>query len=277
MAFGKSTDVKRRHRPKKVEEVDEDEVREKREDQLNTQKIPLIVSIVGSVAMLGIVVMGAPYSYGSQRIHYSGDLMRQARNLADASKQERAKADPRVLVDFTKIIIQPGRAETEAMKKVAVACRQGRGSSLTQVTPNEIHRGFEKSTKFLNCAMVTESSRFCSADERQTLVGQLMDYKEKRQTVIAFEKYRDNTVTAYNEFRESQREAGVKVAKPLDMTDKKMDPDFDAAVLRNIEVLVKNGYLSPSDFGYYGLYVPAEYSDALRVGADRYAPCQTRT
>jgi len=104
-----------------------------------------------------------------------------------------------------------------------------------------------------------------------------MDYKEKRQSVTAFEKYRDETVTSFNEFRESQRESGVKVAAPLDMTDKKMDPEFDAMVLQNIELLVRNGYLSPSDFGYYGLYVPTEYSDALRVGADRYAPCQTRT
>ncbi len=277
MAFGKSTHEKRRHRPKKVVEVDEEKVREEREDKLNTQKIPLLVSIFGSIAMLGIVVMGAPYSYGSQKVHYSADHMRQARNLADASKQERAEADPKVLIDFTTIITTPGRATSDAMKNVAQTCRQGREASLTQVTPGKIHRAFDKATKFLNCAMVTEIGRFCFADERALLVGQLMDYKEKRQSVIAFERYRDKIVTSFNAFREEQRISGVKVAAPIDITDAKMNPDFDAGIIRNLEVLVQNGYLSAADFGYHGLYVPAEYAEQLRMSADRYAPCQNRT
>lgn len=279
MAFGKSTDKNRRHRPKKaaVVEVDEDKIREKREDQLNTQMIPLVVSIVGSVAMIVIVTFGAPYSYGSQRVHYSGEQLRQARNLADASKKERAAADPRVLIDFTKIITSPAKATSESLKIVATTCRQGRSSSFSQVIPGKMHRAFDKSTKYLNCAMATEVNRFCFAEERKFLVDQLMDYKEKRQHVVAFEKYRDGLVASSEAFREDQRKAGVSVPPPLDITDAKMDPEFDATLLQNLELLVKNGYISAKDFGYRGFYVPEEYADALRVGADRYAPCETRT
>jgi len=278
MAFGKSTDTNRRHRPKKVkEEVNDEETREKREEKLNTQMIPMVVSVVGSIAMLGIVVLGAPYSYGSQKVHYSGDHMRQALNLADASKQERAEADPKVLIDFSSIIVPTAKAPTESLRRVSTTCRQGRASSFNQVTPGEVHKAFDKSTKFLNCALSTELDRLCLADERKFLVAQLMDYKEKRQNVIAFERYRDKIVKSFNDFREEQRKSGAKVAPPIDITDAKMNPDFDARILQNIEALVRNGYLSPKDFGYRGFYVPEEYADVLRVGADRYAACTTRT
>jgi hypothetical protein len=277
MAFGKSNDTKRRHRPKKVVEIDEEEIKEKRQDQLNTQKIPMIVSIVGCIAMFGIVVMGAPYSYGSKRVHYSGDHLRISRSLLEGTKKERAEADPKVLIDFTNIITPQTKAPTAAMQVVAAKCRQGRPSSFNQVIPEEIHRAFDKSTKFLTCAMATELKRLCFAEERQFLVGQLLDYKEKRQNVLAFEKYRDKTVTSYNAYRETQRAAGLEAPRPLEITDAKMDPNFDAGLLQRIEFLVKNGYFSAKDFGYRGFYVPEEYADVLRVGADRYAPCERWT
>jgi len=277
MSFGKSNQTPQRRRPKKVVEVDEDELREKREEQLNTQKIPMLVTVVGSIAMLGILVMGAPYSYGSDKINYSSENITEAKKLLKLSAKERVGVDPKVLVDFTTIVTPPTRAPSEAMKVVAVKCRQGRASALVSVPPDETHQAFAKATKFLTCAMATNTNRFCDASERKFLVDQLMDYKEKRQNVLAFEKYRDRVVTADEEYRKLKRQQGGKPPAPLTISRAVLPEEIDAGLLRQIRWLVSNGYIAAKDFGYFGLYVPAEYQSALSSGSDRFAPCPTRT
>jgi len=276
MSFGKSNKTAHRHRPKKVVEVDEDELREKREEQLNTQRIPMIVTLVGSLAMLGIIVMGAPYSYGSQKIHYSGGNISQAKELLKLDKKERADADPKLLIDFTSIVIPPTRAPSEAMKAVAQTCRQGRAASLVSIPPDKAHDAFNKATKYLTCVMATDPARFCSATERKILVDQLMDYKEKRQNVLAYEKYRDKAIIAHESYRDLKRNQGAKVPPPLEISKATLPEEIDGGLSRQLQNLVSNGYISAKDFGYRGFYVPEEYQTALSGGADRFAPC-TRT
>lgn len=283
MSFGKSNQPKRRHRPKKVEdtEVAEEKVREERQDKMNSQRIPMLISVFGTIAMVGIAVMAAPYSYGSQVIHYSKDNINVANKLvgegANLSKEEREDLDPKLLVDFTTVIVTPDQARSEALKRVATTCRQGRPSTLETVTPDKVHGAFKKATKHLTCAMATERARFCDAGERAILVEQLNAYKERRQNVFAFEKYRDKAIEKWENFREFKREQGDTVPGPLDISNKTMNPEMDPALLKQLEFLVRNGYIFASDFGYYGLYVPSEYADVLRLGADRYAPCPTQT
>jgi len=283
MSFGKSNQPKRRHRPKKVEdtEVAEEKVREERQDKMNSQRIPLLISVFGTIAMVGIAVTAAPYSYGAQVIHYSKDNINEARKLVaegtNLSKDERDEVDPKVLVDFTTVIITPDKAQSNALKKVATTCRQGRPSTLESVTPEKLHGAFRKATKHITCAMSTERARFCDAGERAILVEQLNAYKERRQNVFAFEKYRDKAIEKWEKFREFKRQEGGNVPGPLNISKKTMNPEMDPGVLKQLEFLVRNGYLFASDFGYYGLYVPSEYADVLRLGADRYAPCPTQT
>lgn len=277
MSFGKSNQTSQRRRPKKVVEVDEDELREKREEKLNTQRIPKLVSLAGCLVMLGIGVMGVPYSYGSQKVHYSRSDMKQADKLLQLEKKERASADPRILIDFTSIVIPSTRAGSNAMKAVAQTCNQGRASKLVSVPPGESHKAFAKATKYLTCAMAKQVSRFCFAGERNLLVDQLMDYKEKRQNVLAFEKYRDKAVAKHESRRETQRNEGTNVMPPLEISMEVIPEEIDSALLRQLESLVRNGYVSARDFGYYGFYVPSEYQSALSVGSDRFAPCATRT
>lgn len=277
MSFGKSNQNTRRRRAKQVEDIDEDEQESATEDKSNTQLIPSIVTLVGSVAMLGILIMGAPYSYGSQRIHYSGGNISKAKELLQLDKKERAEADPKLLIDFTTIIIPPARATTEAMKTVAQTCRQGRAATLVAITPDKAHDAFAKATKYLKCAMVTEPGRFCFAGERKVLVEQLMDYKEKRQNALAYEVYREKAVVAHESFRDLKRQQGGTIPPPLEVSKDKVGDSLDAGLLMRLENLVSNGYIAAKDFGYYGFYVPDEFQSALSGGADRFAPCATRT
>ena len=277
MSFGKSNQPNRPRRPKKVEEIDEDEQAEAREAKKNTQMIPTLITVVGSIVMLGILVMGAPYSYGSQRIHYSGGNITKAKELLELDKKDRAEADPKLLLDFTTIIIPPARATTEAMKTVAQTCRQGRAATLVTITPDKAHDAFAKATKYLKCAMVTEPARFCFAEERKLLVGQLMEYKERRQNALAFELHREKVVVAHESFRDLKRQQGGKIPPPLEISMVTLPEEIDAGLLLNLERLVSNGYISAKDFGYYGFYVPKEFQTALSGGADRYAACATRT
>ena len=279
MAFGKSNQPQRRHRPKKVVEIDEEEVREKREAKMNAPIISTVISVVGSFVMLGIVVMGAPYTYGSQVIHYSKKNIDKAHEFVKLSKNEREDEDidAKLLVDFTTVITTPNDAKTEAMKKVAATCRQGRASTLNAITPDKVHAAVKKATKFLTCAMPTERTRFCAADERQLLVSQLMEYKERRMNAFAFEKYRAKRIEDHEAYRQTMRDQGGKVPAALDFPKAELDVEVDAGLLRQLRHLVANGYISAADFGYYGLLVPTEYHAALKNGADRFAPCATRT
>jgi len=275
MSFGKSNQTSHRRRPKKVEEIDEDERREKRDDQLNAQRIPAIVTLVGSLMMLVIVILGAPYSYGSQKVHYTRGNIAEANKLLKLETKDRLAADPKLLIDFTTIVTSPNRATSEAMKAVAQTCKQGRASALAMVPPDKAHRAFEKATKFLTCAMAKQPARFCSAAERKLLVDQLMDYKEKRQNVLAFEKYRDKAIVAHESYRDLKRSQGSAVPPPLEISKVELPENIDAGLLRQLANLVSNGYISAKDFGYHGLYVPTEYQSALSGGADRFAPCTT--
>jgi len=277
MSFGKSNQPNRPRRPKQVEEIDEDDQNEAAEDKKNTQMIPTVITIVGSIVMLGLLVMGAPYSYGSQRIHYSGGNITKAKELLQLDKKDRADADPKLLLDFTTIIIPPARATTEAMKTVAQKCRQGRAATLVAITPDKAHDAFAKATKYLKCAMVTKPERFCFAEERKLLVSQLMDYKERRQNALAFELHREKVIVAHESFRDLKRQQGGNVPPPLDISMETLDETIDAGLLFQLERLVSNGYITAKDFGYYGFYVPSEFQSALSGGADRFAPCATRT
>lgn len=277
MSFGKSNQPKRSRRPKQVEEVDEAEQAEAQEDSKNTQMIPTVITIVGSIVMMGILIMGAPYSYGSQRIHYSGGNMKEAKALLEVDKKARMDADPKLLLDFTSIIIPSTRATTEAMKTVAQTCRQGRAASLTTVMPDKTHAALDKATRYLKCAMVTERSRFCVAEERALLVNQLMEYKERRQNAYAYEQLREKIIARHESFREMKRQQGGDVPPPLEIAMDALDDTIDAGLLFNLERLVSDGYIAAKDFGYYGFYVPEEYQSALSGGADRFAQCATRT
>lgn len=277
MAFGKANQSSHRRRPKKVEEIDEDELREKREERLNTQKIPVVITLIGSFVMLCIVVVGAPYSYGSQKIHYTPKNVADAHKLLKLDKKERAQAEEKLLIDFTSIVMPPSRAASETMKAVAQKCSQGRAATLAMIPPDKSHKAYAKATKFLTCAMATSPERFCLAEERQLLVEQLMDYKEKRQNVLAFEKMREKAIASRESYRDRMREQGGTVPPSLDFPDETLAEDINPNLLRQLENLVRNGFISPKDFGYHGLYVPVEYQSALSVGADRFAPCATRT
>ena len=275
MSFGKSNKPQRRHRPKKVlEEIDQDEVCEKREAKMNAPIIGTVISVIGSFVMLGIVVMGAPYSYGSQQVRYESRDVKQAKSLVSLGKKEREEADPKLLIDFTKIITPMDKARSPAMKKVAQTCRQGSRTALEAVTPNKAYKSFKKATRFLTCAMATERDRFCHAEERQLLVDQLLEYKERRQNVFAFEKYREKALAKREKFNQAQIEAGQTPFPPLVFENTAtLEREIDPGLLSQLENLVANGYISPTDFGYHGFYLPTEFRDALAVGADRYAPC----
>jgi len=281
MSFGKSNQPRKRHRPKKVVEVDEDAVQEKREEKMNSQRIPMLISVFGSIAMLGIVVTAAPYSYGSGVVHYNTENVRKARDLASLGSkltpEQREEAGDKLLIDFTDVMVPPDLMVSAAAKNAAQTCRQARASKLKTIIPDDVHSVFGKATKYMTCIMATQRQRFCDAGERAVLVEQLMAYKERRQNVLGFEKYRDREVRNWDEYRDFQREQGEPDPGPLKITDVKIDEDLDPAFLAQMEFLMRNGYLSAKDFGYYGLYVPGEYADILRLGADRYAPCPART
>lgn len=276
MPLGKSDQPKRRHRPKKEVVVDEEKMQEEREKKLNSQLIPTMVSIVGSIAMLGIVAVGAPYSYGSQKVYYGGGTVTAAKELQKMGTKERDAANPALLIDFTTVITPVDTAPTAASKRVARACSQGRANTLEEIRPDEVHDAFKKATRFITCAMQTEPQRLCLAEERAFLVDQLMEYKERRQNVMAFEIYRDKEIEAYELYRTQMREGGIE-RPPLDMPKDVMPKEIDPGLLAQLEWLVKNGFIGPVDFGYYGFYVPEEYQETLKVGADRYAPCEIRT
>ncbi len=278
MSFGKSKATNRRHRPKKEPEVDENQKSKKRTKLLNTHNIPVIISVVGIVFMLGIVILGAPYSYGSQVVRYTKSDIKDAINYKKDPKKYSAIKDSGILIDFTNIIAPKETISTsEAMRTVSRKCRQGRSSHFSSVAPHKVHRAFDKVTKFLNCAMRTDISRFCHQSERKLLVNQLIDYKQKRQNVLAFEKYRDKVVASREALRKSRKERGEPIPDRLDITNAKIPQEFNPTIIASIEYLVKNGYLSAADFGYYGLYVPEEYQKSLSLGSERYAVCDTKT
>lgn len=281
MAFGKSNKPKRRHRPVKVEveaeEVHPEIVREKRRERLNAPIIGTVITVVGSIMMFVIALMGAPYTYGSSQVFYSPKNIEEAERLADAGRTEREAADPKLLVDFSTVILSPRMVDTDAMAKVATICRQSGGKALSRVQPKDLHRTYRKATRFLSCAMATAPQRFCDPAERKTLVDQLTAYGELREFVLGFEDYRDEAVAKREQVRKYQLEIGQDLSPLLTLHTETLGEDLDPTVRRNIETLVRNGYLDASDFGYLGFYVPRIYGDTLRIGADRspYCPQQS--
>ncbi len=277
MPFGKSHKPKHRHRPIKVEaeapEVHPEIVREKRREKLNAPIIGTAVTVVGSIMMLVVAVMGAPYTYGAPKVYYSPSTMLEVDRLAEAGHSERAEADPDLLVDFTDVVFTPKSANSDAMAKVATICRQSGTRLMEEVMPQHLHRSYHKATRFLACAMATLPERLCNAVERKTLVDKLVGYSELRENVIGFEKFREQAIAEREEMREYQREMGRKVMPPLDFHSDSLGDGLNRTFQRNMENLVRNGYLKASDFGYFGFYVPRIYGDTLRVGADRRAYC----
>jgi len=277
MSFGKSSKPKRPQRrvpvETEVEEVHPEIVREKRRERLNAPIIGTVITAVGSLMMVVVAVMGAPYTYGAPKVFYSPASILEAERLAEAGHSERAEADPKLLVDFTGVISNPKKAQTDAMAKVATICRQSGSHRMEQVEPERLHRSLNKATRFLTCAMTTAPQRLCNAEERKTLVDKLVGYSELREHALGFEEFRERAVAEREQMRDYQRENGRKIMPSLEFHAESLGDGLDRTFRRNMETLVRNGYLKASDFGYFGFYVPRIYGDVLRVGADRSAYC----
>jgi len=113
---------------------------------------------------------------------------------------------------------------------------------------------YGNATDYLICVMSTELARLCESGERDRLVEQLHQYRERRQNLLGLDQYHE----WFAEKVASSKLAQYQSEQFQTITDRRL-----VAALSN---LIVNGYLSPSDFGWMGLYLPEEYADALSVG-----------
>jgi len=119
--------------------------------------------------------------------------------------------------------------------------------------------------------MTNERARLCESHERQRLVEQLIQYLDRRQNVIALQRYEDRfnarieaSATARYQQEMYQQHAELVANQPVaPAAAGRIETSFDPRVAAGVTALVSNGYLSASDFGWLGLFLPEEYAPIL--------------
>ena len=235
---------------------------------------------LGSVFVAAcLLIFSAPHTYASKTINYNTGQMVEGSLSEGLLPEYKADLEARLGVDFGGILTPASEEKTEPMQRVAIACLP-KGKFKSFVLPGgrgtQVLEAYGQATDYLVCAMANERARLCQSHERERLVEQLMQYRERRQNVLALHRYEDRTKekikkSAVAQYQKAQYEEHASLqnghtAAPV--AAGRIGMNFDPRITTGITELVKNGLLSASDFGWLGLYLPEEYVASL--SADTY-------
>jgi hypothetical protein len=124
-----------------------------------------------------------------------------------------------------------------------------------------IQMTYREGAAYLACVMQTEQQRLCQPYFRKSLVSQLRSYADMRAKYLRQREERAGSFMALamgddnDEFAPTRDTSGVSTGTATHPLDSRIG---DA--VRNLS---RQGYLAKSDFGWFGLNVPAEIANAF--------------
>ncbi len=222
--------------------------------------------IAGVVALVvsWVIYASVPITHAGAEVRYNPVQMAEAAFSTGATEENAGDAALSLSMDFSRILTRAAMENSDVMRHVASKCLPEEVPTLVMPGGSAM-RAFDKATDYLDCAMRTQAQRFCNLSERQRLIEQLIQYRDRRQNVLAVVATRRALMSS----RMAQRQlagmqavaeaSGETLALPTDPGTDTISP----RILRGVTYLVENGLLARSDFGFFGLYLPEEYLPAL--------------
>lgn len=269
MAFGNQGETRRRRRPvSEATEADAVEEPTPEEEEAKQEFQGRLVVLLSMMAIFGGLIFTGPHTYSTSAKAY------QPKQLVSSAMTFEIQNDSKILsmenkynLDFSRILT-PAREETSpAMQRVAVACLPN-PPKRPLVLPHKAHRYYSQAKNYLKCAMTKDVQRLCDPDERKRLVEQLTQFRERRAAILSLKEAKDRINTDKLKGRRLRvTEEVVSARWNMPPGETQLDPSLGA----RLSGLVQQGYLSAKDFGYFGLYLPAEYAPYLDQPGS-YAP-----
>jgi hypothetical protein len=238
-----------------------------------------LVASGGGILLLAAALLVwalAPITYRASRTSYSQIEIREMLSVSASSRlldhKVVAQHDQKYGIDVSRIMLPAERETTRAMQQVAEQCipmKLGAKSPML-VMPVKAHAAFGVITEYLVCAMRVNKDRLCDPSERRRLVEQLVAFKDKRQSVLAWERGRDALLaTPMFQFGAKMKEMsdGQSLALPI------LGDVLDERITSGIANLNREGLLTAADFSFMGLFLPEEYALALATSERGAARC----
>lgn len=266
MSFGNRSDhsrVRRKPRPE-VEAEDETESAED-EKRFQPELLGYITALIMTIATFGGLIAAAPHTYSAPNVRLNWNHVSTGAGLASMSDEDREAFVSRHGIDFSRILTPASQETTPATREIARKCNKARPRELV-VNHIDASRLFRQSTGYLLCAMRLNRERLCNSADRQRLVEQLMHYRDRRQDIFAI----NGVLEQINVFATTKADyilpkylpSKIKDGKRIAATTRIYD-NLHPRLAKEMATLVANGYLSASDFGYFGLYLPELYTPVL--------------
>jgi hypothetical protein len=234
-----------------------------------------MVATVAALIAVGVYFSG-PYTYAAEPVYVSN--MELAQYGADGLMVESARRDVerRHGADFSLILAPAKEAPTRAMQTVATTCLPVGASPVVLV--KRLHPTYQHATDYLLCAMSKHKERLCESAERKRLAAQLLQFKERRQNVLGYERALAALVStpaaAHAAAMFTAIDDGIREdAAPRRPKLQSIGEDMDQRVVDAIAALNREGYLTASDFSRFGLFLPSEYAAALDKSEAGSPPC----
>ncbi len=223
-----------------------------------------MMTVVVLLIVTWVAYASIPLTHAGAAVHYNGMEMANSALHKGMLKEYRDEATERLSMDFSRILTPVQLEATDIMRHVAKEC-------LPEKVPEYVmpgrgaYKAYEMATDYLVCAMQSQAHRFCHPAERARLVEQLLQYRDRRQNVLAIEASRN----AMMKNRAAQQQLAIvksiaaSSGQTLAAEPEPVGDEIDSEVMRSLAHLVANGLMARSDFGYMGLYLPEEYVSAL--------------
>lgn len=226
-----------------------------------TNRSHLLTAILGTVLFIA-VFMGALfielplYTYEAEKRTYSRFAIAKASLAVTMVEREKERVAEEFGIDFSRLLVPENMESTKAMQAVAATCLASGAYTLYALPPGA-HNAFSQATDYLACALKNNEARLCQTYQKQRLVEQLMEYLDIRQHMIAMEQTRfdvlgDNSAT------------GIYP---------KLDKKLDRRIGIGLKELTQKGYLSGTDFGWYGLALPEKYAPYIARNVTQESMC----
>ena len=230
------------------------------------------IVVLGSFFVVAcLLLLSAPHTYAAKKVNYNTGAMVESSLSVGLLPEYKEKVQNQLGIDFRRILTPASEEKTEAMQRVAKACLPKSKFKAFVMPGREAVKSYGFATDYLICSMTNERARLCESHERHRLVEQLIQYVDRRQNVLGMQRYEDrfaarvqasataqyqkNMYTKYSNLASKKPTAPAAVAR--------IGTDLDPRIAAGITGLVQNGYLSASDFGWLGLFLPEEYAPIL--------------
>lgn len=192
------------------------------------------------------------------------------------SREELKKMPDRYVVRIADIVLPPRNA-------VRAARMHGKSCDATPmpeiVSVQNAKKWFQPVTNYLACALRLDQRRLCDPAERRKLAHQLMTYSRMHQKIVGYLRY-VGYVNRNNPLREvfdmlAERIESLSPSKGRRKRKKQtvISPNLPPEIVSGLRSLVRQGYITPYEFSWSGLSVPAEFMPAFEGWRPVSPPC----